>query len=78
MSNWTAADLQPYVDEVLTIFGADRCLFGSDWPVCRVAGGYARMFAGLNQCLATLPAADRARVFAGSAADVYRLECQGE
>ncbi len=77
-ANWTAADLQPYVDAVLTIFGADRCLFGSDWPVCRVAGGYARMFAGLDQCLATLPAADRARVFAGSAADVYRLECQGE
>lgn len=72
--NWRPADLSPYVDEVLRIFGADRCLFGSDWPVCRVAGGYGAVLGGLNQCLAGLTPADRARIFAGSASELYHLE----
>ncbi|WP_237154724.1 amidohydrolase family protein [Oryzibacter oryziterrae] len=71
--HWTAADLQPYVDEVLAIFGADRCLYGSDWPVCRVAGGYARVLGALKTCIAGLPETDRAAILAGSARTLYDL-----
>ena len=39
-STWTVADLQPYVDRVLDVFGPDRLMFGSDWPVCLLAAGY--------------------------------------
>ena len=39
---WTPAALRPYVDAALDAFGADRLMIGSDWPVCTVAGTYAR------------------------------------
>ena len=39
-SDWTVEDLRPYVDHVIEAFGADRVMWGSDWPVCRLAGEY--------------------------------------
>lgn len=42
--NWTVADLAPYAAHVLASFGAERTLWGSDWPVVEKAGGYARWF----------------------------------
>ncbi|TBW40658.1 amidohydrolase [Siculibacillus lacustris] len=70
---WSPADLAPYVAEALRLFGPERCLYGSDWPVCRVAGGYRRWFDALGVCLDSLAPADRARVLGGTAVDVYRL-----
>jgi L-fuconolactonase len=40
---WTPEDLQPYVEHVFNSFGSDRVLFGSDWPVCLLAGSYDRV-----------------------------------
>src|SRR4029079_13631020 len=37
---WRPADLQPFVDAVREVAGADRLIFGSDWPVCLLAAGY--------------------------------------
>ncbi len=70
---WTAADLQPYVDFALDHFGADRLMFGSDWPVCTLAGDYATVYAALNHCLAERMPAEREAIFGGTAAHVYRL-----
>ena len=39
---WTPVSLRPYVDAAFDAFGADRLMIGSDWPVCTVAGTYAR------------------------------------
>lgn len=41
-TNWSNTDLQPYVDAVLNVFGPDRVMFGSDWPVCLLATSYER------------------------------------
>ena len=38
--NWTADDLKPYVQAALDAFGPERLMFGSDWPVCELAGTY--------------------------------------
>ncbi|HKW71332.1 MAG TPA: amidohydrolase family protein [Candidatus Dormibacteraeota bacterium] len=46
---WTAEDLEPYVRAVVGRFGADRCMFGSDWPVCLLAAGYDRVFKAIQQ-----------------------------
>jgi len=70
---WTAADLQPYVDFALGHFGADRLMFGSDWPVCTLAGDYATVYAALNHTLAQRTPAERHAIFGGTAAQVYRL-----
>lgn len=42
-SNWTREDFAPYMDAVLESFGPDRLVFGSDWPVCLVAGSYPQV-----------------------------------
>ena len=42
MSGWKAADLQPYIGHVVACFGWQRCLFGSDWPVCLLAASYSQ------------------------------------
>jgi L-fuconolactonase len=70
---WTPDTLKPYVAEVLDIFGPDRCMYGSDWPVCLVAGRYADVIGALRTCLADLPAADQAQIFERSAIEAYRL-----
>jgi L-fuconolactonase len=38
--NWTSDDIQPYMQTVLELFTVKRLMFGSDWPVCLVAGEY--------------------------------------
>lgn len=40
---WTVEQIEPYMNLVLDSFGADRILFGSDWPVCLVAGKYSEI-----------------------------------
>jgi Predicted metal-dependent hydrolase of the TIM-barrel fold len=71
--HWTVADLRPYVDVVLEAFGADRVLFGSDWPVCLVACGYARWLEIVQELIAPLSPSERAAILGGNARRVYRL-----
>jgi len=70
---WTPATLRPYVTEMLGIFGADRCMFGSDWPVCLVAGRYDQVVEALRDCVAGLGEEEEAQVFGRSAIEAYRL-----
>ena len=70
---WTPEDLKPYVHEVLDIFGVDRCMFGTDWPVCLVAASYDRVVDALRECLKDLPQADLDRIFGLNAIEAYRL-----
>jgi L-fuconolactonase len=70
---WTVADLKPYVRAALDLFGPRRCLFGSDWPVCELAGTYAQVVAALREALGPLSASESARIFGGTAAEFYRL-----
>src|SRR5438270_694431 len=48
---WTVADLKPYVAEALEQFGPDRLMFGSDWPVCELAGSYGQVRDALVEAL---------------------------
>jgi L-fuconolactonase len=69
--NWTAADLRPYVDHLLDVFGPSRLLWGSDWPVLNLAGGYDRWVEATGTLLAGLKAKERAAILGGNAARVY-------
>jgi len=42
-SAWNSVDLRSYVDIALSAFGPERCMFGSDWPVCELAGSYGEV-----------------------------------
>ena len=70
---WTVDDLRPYVAEALQVFGPERLMFGSDWPVCRLAASYAEVKTALAEAL---PEAAHAAVFGGTAALAYGLDLE--
>ena len=70
---WTADHLRPYVQHVWKLFGPDRCMFGSDWPVCLLAGIWKEVLAGLTQALGPIPQAERNKVMRETAGRVYAL-----
>ena len=72
--NATAAMLQPYVDHVLDVFGAERVMWGSDWPVLELAGNYKDWRADTLEMLKELTEQQRNAVLAETASDFYRLE----
>jgi L-fuconolactonase len=72
-TRWRPADLRPYVDHVLHSFGPQRAMFGSDWPVCLLAGAYAQVVDALQENLAGLSPAESAEVWGLAAARWYRL-----
>jgi L-fuconolactonase len=72
-NNWTPADLRPYAEVALDVFGAERLMFGSDWPVCLLACGYEKWFATAQELLAKLSAAEKDLVLGDVAAKVYSL-----
>jgi L-fuconolactonase len=71
---WTEADLAPYLAEVLAIFGPDRCMMGSDWPVCLLAAEYARTVDVVRQAVAGLPERDQRAVLRQTAITAYHLD----
>jgi L-fuconolactonase len=71
---WTAADLQPYVDHAVRCFGADRLMFGGDWPVAILNGDYAEVVAETRKTLAALDDDERSAVMGATAVRVYGLE----
>ncbi len=68
-----APTVAPWVEHVLDTFGTYRVLYGSDWPVCELAGGYPAMWKVTAELLAPLAVADRGAVLGGTARRVYRL-----
>jgi len=74
-ASWRAEDIAPYIQHAVRAFGPDRCMFGSDWPVCTLAGSYAEVVQTLEVSLAPLglSSRDRARIDAGTAREFYRL-----
>ncbi len=71
--NWKPMDLKPYVETALEAFGPDRCMFGSDWPVCELAGSYQQVYEALVEVLGPISADERGHLFGGTAARFYRL-----
>jgi L-fuconolactonase len=72
---WTPAQLVPYVAHAAEVFGPERLLFGSDWPVCLLAAGYAEVVAAATEALdrAGLGPAEREAVLGANARRLYRL-----
>ena len=71
--DWRPERLAPYVNHLIEAFGADRIMWGSDWPVCRLAADYARWHEVALALTAHLPHADHARIFGCTAAAFYRI-----
>lgn len=72
-SSWQANDLRPYVEYALESFGADRVMFGSDYPVCLLAASYGRVLDSFQEILKDISDSDRDKIFSKNAARFYRL-----
>lgn len=76
---WTVDDLLPYVRTVVEIFGHDRLMFGSDWPVCLLAASYDDVVRAAREALERLdvltPEAEAA-IFGGTAIHWYNLDVE--
>jgi L-fuconolactonase len=70
---WTVADLRPYVQTALDLFGPQRCMYGSDWPVCELAATYEQVHAALVEAVGPLSEAERGAIFGETAYRFYRL-----
>lgn len=72
--DWRLADLRPYVDHVAALFGEDRLMFGSDWPVALLAAPYGEVAHAARALLgAHFGPAGMAKIFGANAARFYRV-----
>ncbi|MEV4970786.1 amidohydrolase family protein [Streptomyces scopuliridis] len=71
--SWTAEGLRPYADTVLDAFGPERLMFGSDWPVCRLAASYGEVLDAARTVTDGLSEGERDAVFRDTARRVYAL-----
>ena len=71
--NWTVDELKPYVDHLLEVFGPQRLIWGSDWPVCTLAATYDEWYLASEQLLSGLTAEEKHRIWCDNALEAYRL-----
>ncbi|HEX7264494.1 MAG TPA: amidohydrolase family protein [Candidatus Dormibacteraeota bacterium] len=72
-TNWSASDLLPYVTRVLDWYGPERCIFGSDWPVCLLAADYQRVVDTVKLTIEDLSPNSKSAVLGVNAERAYGL-----
>jgi L-fuconolactonase len=72
-ATWSPDDLRPFVGQVVEWFGVPRLMFGSDWPVCLLAGSYHAVLGGLIEAMPALSPAELDQVLGTNAQRVYQL-----
>ncbi len=72
-STWTATDFRPYVDLLLEVFGPKRLMFGSDWPVCTLAGTYSQVVKLAEEVTASLSREEKEDFWGRTAIQTYGL-----
>ncbi|SDR84609.1 amidohydrolase family protein [Microterricola viridarii] len=71
---WTVADWQPYVDRAVALFGSERLMLGSDWPMSLLNGDFGGVWRGLRESIAGLPTDQQDDIYYRTATRVYSLE----
>jgi L-fuconolactonase len=70
---WADETLAPYVEHLVKHFGAERLMWGSDWPVLELNGNYGTWYASARRLTAKLPAGERDAIFGATASVCYRI-----
>lgn len=73
LKNWKREDLQPFLEIALELFGPKRLMYGSDWPVCLVAGKYEQVFEVVDRFTDSLSAGEKARIMGETAKEFYGI-----
>jgi L-fuconolactonase len=70
---WKPADLKPYVETALEAFGPERCMYGSDWPVCELAATYEQVYHSLVEIIGPVSDTEKSKIFGSTAENFYNL-----
>ena len=70
---WKPDDFKPYLDVVFDAFGAERLMFGSDWPVCTLAASYGQVGALVEDYIHSLSQDQQSAIMGGNARRFYDL-----
>jgi L-fuconolactonase len=70
----TLAAFRPWIEHAITAFGADRCMYGSDWPVLTLATSYMDWFEVISTIVSELTERERDLIMAGTALSAYGRE----
>lgn len=70
---WTNRQVRPYLEHALEVFGPERCMIGSDWPVLTLAGTIEEWFDAVHEVVDQLPTAEVQAVCQGTAATIYGI-----
>ena len=73
---WTPETVRPFFLHACEVFGPGRLMYGGDWPISLLAGGYDRVWDGLSELFDELEPTDRDRLLSGTAAEFYGLSSQ--
>ena len=73
MRNWKQADFTPYLEAVTELFGVERIMYGSDWPVCLCAGSYKQVLGIVQNYFAGFSAGEQQSIFSKNATAFYNL-----
>jgi L-fuconolactonase len=73
-SKWTYDDLLPYLETSAEYFGIDRICFGSDWPVCLVAGSYNKVYEVIEKFVHQLSKSDQDKIFGLNTLQFYKIK----
>ena len=71
--SWKTEDFTPYLDTVFNAFSISRVIYGSDWPVCKLAGGYNRALEILQIYTSRFSEKEQAMFYGGNAIEFYNL-----
>jgi len=72
-SSWQKSDFTPYLDTVTSLFGPERLMYGSDWPVCLVAATYGEMLEIVVDYFSVLSTTEQEKIFRTNAIEFYKL-----
>ena len=65
-----------FVARALEVFGADRLMYGGDWPICVLSGSYQRVWEGLSEILDELDPEERRQILGGTAESFYGIDAR--
>jgi predicted TIM-barrel fold metal-dependent hydrolase len=77
IENWTVEDLRPAVEHIISCFGWDRVMFGSDWPVCTLAASFKQWTDALIFLTKNAGQENQKKLFRENAERTYKLKDEG-
>ncbi len=72
-TNWNEIDFKPYLDEIINVFGINRIMYGSDWPVCLLAASYQKQLSVIENYFQSFSDYEKEKIFGKNAIQFYNL-----